>query len=449
MSLTSRIDYSRSFYQIPNPEPLDLRDYSPRPCSSSPFPPCLENPTPDTGYIHELIHSVKNSVSFYAITFHRHLRREFSQDRLLKWAYIMTKMVRLYHRWNLSELKKHIDTPAHLKRQQKLIEKIRPDAQLGRIINQDIAIALKEGFESLYKYHNSILHPFYDPNFTIRPVGLLRLGDSDKIEMKMHLKQLGLKKGKFANLLSIPAAGFQRIKIAPFCFEMALLLEDLFKEISLDQTKIRLIQITSDPVAYLRKDDYIVDLFQQFSSFSAMEKDLIVIHLASAITDWVNYVHNILIDGKYQIPKKIDDYDFKSLIEIFKFRQQDLRIERKSVHLKQLSLIKDIFEKTLPQELIGQVQILYLGESMPTQLNGLENWIATKGPIPDSFHSTCIEQIHLDIQSAADLTTKEKSTTLRMFFESIKDWDRFVYKVLSLPHLLEGAFKEKSVSLLC
>ncbi len=447
-SLTSQ-ELFPFFYSVPHLEPLDLCDYSPRPTGSSPTVHSREYETQPPGYIQALRHSVKNSISFYSIKFHKDFRGEICENQILKWAYIMTKMARLYHMYEPNELKRELSSAAHLSRQHKIIAKINPDAKVGKAVNQDIFLTFNHGFEALYRRHYSLLHPFYDPGFTILSVGSISLSDTDKVEMKMHLKQLGLKKGGFVALLSIPSAGFQRISTPPFCFEMALLLEDLFKEISLCPTNVRSIQNSSDPIALLKTTSIILEMFENLKAFSVGEKDALVKHLAFAFTDWISYVHNIFLDGSYQIPKKIEDQDFSNLIEIFKFRQTDLRVEKKQNHLDQLIALQEIFEKIMNQEQIGEAQILYLGASIPSQNSEFENWIRRKGPLPQSFSTTCLELVDRFLCQKCDWTDEQCSQTLRMFFMAIHDWDRFVYKVLSLPHILEGAFKEKAVPVLC
>jgi hypothetical protein len=361
----------------------------------------------------------------------------------------MTKMVRLYHKYDSNEIKRQLSSAAHLGRQHKIIAKINPDAIVAKAINQDFSIAFNRGFEALYRHHYSLLHPFYDPGFTILPVGSMTLSDVDKVGMKMHLKQLGLKKGGFVALLSIPSAGFQRIHNPPFCIEMAIMLEDLFKEISLSPANVRSIQKSPDPIAQLKTTSIILEMFENLKAFSVSEKDSIVKHLAFAFTDWTSYVHNIFLGGEYQIPKKIEFQDFSSLIEMFKFRQIDLRVLPKQIHLDQLMALQEIFEKMMNQEQIGEAQILYLGESIPSQNSEFENWINRKGPLPQSFSTTCLELVDRFVCQKCDWTDEQCSQTLRMFFMAIHDWDRFVYKVLSLPHILEGAFKEKAVPILC
>lgn len=449
MSSSLSQDLNPFFYNVYDFEPIDLHDYSPRPTGSSPTVSPTKDEEPSLGYIQGLRHSVKNSISFYSIKFHRQFRGEIDENRTLKWAYIMTKMARVYHMYDPKEMERQLSSAAHVRRQQKIIAKINPDAKIAQVINQDIFLTFNQGFEALYRRHYSLLHPFYDPTFTILPVGSRTLSAADKIQTKMHLKQLGLKKGGFVALLSIPSAGFQRIPTPPFCFEMALLLEDLFQEISLSPVDVRSIQISSDPVAQIKTTSIILEMFENLKAFSVSEKDSIVKHLAFAFSDWAAYVHNIFLDCKYQIPSKIEDQDFSGLIEIFKFRHTDLRVELKQTHLDQLISLQEIFEKMINQEQIGEAQILYLGALIPPQNSDFENWINKKGPFPHIFQGTCLETIDQFLGLKFGWTDRQYVDTLRMFFMAIHDWDRFVCKVLSLPYILEGRIKEKAVPVDC
>lgn len=373
--------------------------------------------------------SKPSSLSFFSFRHPDNPTKENSH--FYNWASTMTVAARKFHLLSEKEFANLDLSLENLLPKKSVV--MSPQEQLFlEKIKGDLSFAIKENFNILRRCKFSFT-PFYEnPLLCIQPLSKQTLSIEDSILFKFHLKQLGLKKGHFLDLLYLPSAPCQTSYESPFKMKVALIMEDIYQ--ALKEDKVLLNKIKKKELSVLQALDHppLNELVKKCPTFNNATFHTIAIHIESAFEDWDLYCFKIFNQSIYMVPPRIQEYNLKRLKESYIYKHIDLGIRLTDAKKTALTILEKIYDRFLTDpDTLGSLQ-LFLFQLDSNQLNEhFPSWIENKALLPDDlFHESLVQINNFLDEEVASLAMRR--TTLELLFDSLRNWDAFVAKTLDI-----------------
>lgn len=375
--------------------------------------------------------------SFFSLRLHPAFTQQSHASFFYQWAVAMTFCARRYHLLTIDaflKLDRDQERTVFFKALKKVVG---CNASLHRIIGQDLCTYLSKGYHGLSQSRFSCLHPSINPEFVITPLIDVELSLENRIPFKFHLKQLGVEKGKFVDLLYLPSAVCQSSQKPPFKMEVALLMEYIYYIVKKDPKLLDDVKKRGFLVQTILDQPEIAGRFEDRRMNNRVVLNEIANHLGSSLSDWTRYSYKILKGSGSTFFQKIEDYDFDKLIKSRQHKLQDLRLTPLSKDIIALEELKKIYELYLKDDHDrGTLQIIFYQLHTKEPDPRLIAWIEGKSPLNAEHTNEILEQLHLYLAEKPLLTSELRTLVLQMLCDSLCDWDKFVAKTLNIANLV-------------
>jgi hypothetical protein len=311
------------------------------------------------------------------------------------------------------------------------------NTSLHRIIGTDLCTFLSKGYDGLSQIRFSCLHPSIDPEFVISPLIESELTLESSIPFKFHLKQLGVDKGKFADLLYLPSAVCQSSVKPPFKMEAALLMEYIYYIVKKDPKLLNDVKKRGFLVQTILDQMEIASHFKNRGLYDRTVLNEVANHMESSLLDWNQYCYKILKGSGSNFFQKIEDYDFNTLIESIRHKLRDLRLSPQSKDIIALEELKKIYELYLKDDDDrGSLQMVFYQFHTKEPDPRLIAWIEGKSRLNSEHTNLILEQLDIYLAKLPLLTPELRTLVLQMLCNSLYDWDKFVAKTLNIANLV-------------
>jgi hypothetical protein len=375
--------------------------------------------------------------SFFSLRLHPAFTGQSHANLFYQWGVAMTFCARRYHLLTLEsflKLDRDHESTVFFKALNKVVG---CNTSLHRIIGTDLCTFLSKGYDGLSQIRFSCLHPSIDPEFVISPLIESELTLESRIPFKFHLKQLGVDKGKFADLLYLPSAVCQSSVKPPFKMEAALLMEYIYYIVKKDPKLLNDVKKRGFLVQTILDQMEIASHFKNRGLYDRTVLNEVANHMESSLLDWNQYCYKILKGSGSNFFQKIEDYDFNTLIESIRHKLRDLRLSPQSKDIIALEELKKIYELYLKDDDDrGSLQMVFYQFHTKEPDPRLIAWIEGKSRLNSEHTNLILEQLDIYLAKLPLLTPELRTLVLQMLCNSLYDWDKFVAKTLNIANLV-------------
>ncbi|MBM3195833.1 MAG: hypothetical protein FJZ62_03715 [Chlamydiae bacterium] len=376
------------------------------------------------------------SLSFFSQQFHPDFISQPTKSPFYRWASAMTASARKFHLFSKKEIL-NLESPSLNLEEKKTLRKISNlEIELFSKIQRDLSVAVSENFNLLYKTDSSSLQFFENPLLCIHPLSKLTVSFEDSIQFKFHLKQLGVNKGKFLDLLYLPSAPCQISLESPFKVKIALIMENIYNALKEDKLLFKKIQSGKSLSSQIAKNKTIDDILSKCPAMNPNTLQTIFDHLETAIQNWDLYCYQILTQSIFILPPRIQELDIRTLKESFLFKQKDLKLLDNPLQRKALEILEHIYNQFLSDpEVRGNLQLLFFQLETKEPDPHFLLWMENKTPLPLELSHTSLSEIDNYLENERDICPDIRAKILKMLLQSLKNWDVFVADTLNIEQM--------------